>query len=99
MRSNALCRSIADLVQDLYLRELKNYKPNPVKPNDAEGHVQTFSIPKAPTSPEESNIANELKDYEAQTPEIEGQATTDGAPVVEEDWFEDEPEEDEAAAH
>jgi F-type H+-transporting ATPase subunit h len=54
-------------------------------------------VPKSPPSPEETNIANELGDYEAQTPEIEGQASADGQAVVE-DWFEDE-EEPAAAAH
>ncbi|KAL1640768.1 putative mitochondrial f1f0 atp synthase subunit atp14 [Diplodia seriata] len=87
----------ADLVQDMYLRELKNYKPTPVKPTDAEGHVQKFSIPKAPQSPEESDLAGELKEYEAQQPEVEGQAAGETA-AVEEDWFEEE-EEAPAAAH
>ena len=83
----------------MYLRELKNFKPTPVQPNDSEGHVHKFSIPKPPTSPEESNIANELKDYEAQSPEIEGQVASDGTPAVEEDWFEEEEEEGASAAH
>ncbi len=65
-----LCQ--ADLVQDLYLRELKNYKPTQTKISDASGHVQAFSIPKPPPSPEEIEIANDLKDYEDQLVEIEG---------------------------
>ncbi|KAH7139376.1 mitochondrial F1F0 ATP synthase-like protein subunit Atp14 [Dendryphion nanum] len=89
----------ADLVQELYLRELKAYKPTPVKPTDAEGHVQTFAIPKAPASPEEADIANELKDYETQQVELEGSSTEDGAAPVEEDWFEEEVEEAPAAHH
>ena len=82
--------SQADLVQDMYLRELKNYKPPPVKPSDSEGHVQKFSQPKAPQSPEESDIANELKAYENQQVEIEGQATGGEAAATEVDWFEEE---------
>ncbi|PSN66811.1 mitochondrial F1F0 ATP synthase-like protein subunit Atp14 [Corynespora cassiicola Philippines] len=89
----------ADLVQDLYLRELKAYKPAAVKPTDAEGHVQKFAIPKAPASPEEADIANELKAYETQQVDIEGAVSSeDGAAPVEEDWFEEE-EEETAAAH
>lgn len=88
----------ADLVQDMYLRELKNYKPTPVKPTDAEGHVQKFAVPKAPQSPEESDLASELKEYEAQQVEVEGQAATGETAPVEEDWFEEE-EEAPAAAH
>jgi F-type H+-transporting ATPase subunit h len=30
---------LADPVQDLYLRELKAYKPTPLKANDADEHV------------------------------------------------------------
>ena len=63
----------ADLVQDLYLRELKNYKAAPAKATDASGHVQTFTVPKAPPSPEEIEIASDLKAYEAQPVEVEGQ--------------------------
>ncbi len=45
----------------MYLSELRKYKPTPVKASDAEGHVQKFAAPKAPKTPEESNIANDLK--------------------------------------
>jgi len=81
----------------MYLRELQSYKPTPIKPNDSEGHVQKFSMPKAPTTPEEANLANELKEYEDQVPDIEGQAAS-GEAVAVEDWFE-EPEEEPAAEH
>lgn len=86
--------SIADLVQDLYLHELKAYKAPAVKANDSEGHVQKFSPPAAPKSPEEADIASELKAYEASTVEVEGQAEG-GAAAHEIDWFEEEPEEEE----
>jgi F-type H+-transporting ATPase subunit h len=85
---------IADMVQDLYLKELKSYKPTPVKPNDAEGYVQKFKQPKTPKSPEEANLVGELKAYEDQTVEVEGQQTEGEATIVEEDWFEDEAEEE-----
>ncbi|KAL1301684.1 hypothetical protein AAFC00_005899 [Neodothiora populina] len=78
----------ADLVQDLYLKELKAYKTPAVKPSDAEAHVQTFSIPKAPASPEEADIASELSAYESQVPEVEGQAEG-GAAAPAEDWFDE----------
>lgn len=75
----------ADLVQDLYLRELKNYKLPAVKTSDSEGHVQKFSPPKAPQSPEESDIANDLKAYEDQQVEVEGQSSGGEATTTEED--------------
>ena len=82
-----LCSVVADLVQDIYLRQLRDYKPAPVKPNDAEGHVQNFTAPRAPKSPEESSIASELKAYEEQQVEVEGQSQGEAAPS-EYDWFE-----------
>lgn len=93
-------RPIADLVQDLYLRELKAYKPPQLKASDAEGQVHKFSAPKIPKSPEETDIANELKAYEASTVELEGQPGTEGGSApINEDWFEEEPEEDDHAKH
>lgn len=83
----------ADIVQDLYLKELKAYKPAAVKASDAEGIVQKFTPPKPPVSPEEADIAKELKAYEDSTVEIEGQATAGSAAPAEQDWFE-EPEEE-----
>jgi F-type H+-transporting ATPase subunit h len=90
--------SLADPVQDLYLRELRAYKPTPTKPGDADAYVQKFSAPKPPVSPEESNIAGDLKAYETQEVEVEGQASSGEAAPVEEDWFEDD-EEPAQAAH
>ena len=86
----------ADLVQDLYLKELKAYRPSPVKPSDAEGQVQKFSLPQPPRSPEEGDIAQELKAYEEQQVEVEGQATEGEAGIVGEDWFEEDAEEEPA---
>ncbi|KAI0485192.1 ATP synthase complex subunit H [Xylariaceae sp. FL0804] len=91
----------ADFVQELYLKELKAYKPTPVKASDAEGQVLTFSAPKAPKTPEETDLANSLKEYESMAVEVEG---TEGAnpaalstPAAVEDWLVEE-EEDEAPA-
>jgi F-type H+-transporting ATPase subunit h len=78
----------ADLVQDLYLRELRAFKPAPTKASDADAYVQKFNAPKTPPSPEEGNIAAELKAYESQEVEVEGQAASGEPTPVEEDWLE-----------
>jgi len=84
-------------VQDLYLKELKAYKTPVIKASDSEGHVQKFSVPKTPKSPEEADIANELKAYEASAVDVEGQV--EGGVVDSGDnWFE-EPEEETASKH
>ncbi|KAL8694677.1 MAG: hypothetical protein Q9218_000688 [Villophora microphyllina] len=90
-------RSPGDLVQDLYLKELRAYKPPPIKPSDSEGHVQKFSAPKPPQSPDESDIAKDLKVYEDQQVELEGQTATGEAGAPEESWFEEEDEDEESA--
>ncbi|KAL9107487.1 MAG: hypothetical protein Q9227_007588 [Pyrenula ochraceoflavens] len=88
---------------DMYLKELRAYKPPPSKPTDSEGHVQKFSIPKAPPSPEERNLANDMKAYESQAVEVEGQATAGESEPIEENWFEgadgDDVPEDAAKGH
>ena len=68
-----------------------------MKPSDSDGHVQKFTPPKAPQSPEESDIANDLKAYENQQVEVEGQAAEGEASDKESNWFEEE-EEKEAQA-
>jgi F-type H+-transporting ATPase subunit h len=82
----------------MYLKELKAYKPTPIKASDSEGHVQKFSAPKTPKSPEETDIANELKAYEASSVDLVGsEGPEEGAAPIEQDWFEEEEEEDEHA--
>ncbi|KAH0839256.1 hypothetical protein AYO21_05672 [Fonsecaea monophora] len=88
----------ADLIQDLYLKELRAYKPPPQKASDAEGQVHKFTPPAVPKSPEETNLASEMKEYEDQVVEIEGQAAP-GETQPEEDFFEDIEEEDAPAHH
>ena len=56
-------------------------------------------MPKAPASPEEADIQSELQAYEQQVPEVEGQAAEGGSASVEQDWFEELEEDDEAEAH
>lgn len=89
-------RPTADFVQELYLKELKAYKPTPIKDSDAVGQVATFSLPKTPKSPEEADLASSLKEYEEMAVEVEGQegaAAGQAAPPVQ-DWLVEEEEEE-----
>lgn len=83
----------------MYLKELKAYKSPQIKAADSEGHVQKFSAPKPPRSPEESDLASDLKSYETQQVEVEGQVEAGSAAPAEQDWFEEEDYSDEPAAH
>lgn len=90
--------ALADFVQELYLKELKVYKPTPIKDSDSVGQVQTFSTPATPKSPEENDLASSLQEYESLAVEIEGQdasVTTQSTTPV--DWLE--AEEDDQPAH
>ena len=80
---------LADLVQEMYLKELRAYKIPPPKPSDAEGHVQKFNPPPPPKSPEEVNLASEMKAYEDQLVEVEGLASTGETKEPEDNYFED----------
>ncbi|KAF8453474.1 mitochondrial F1F0 ATP synthase-like protein subunit Atp14 [Terfezia claveryi] len=91
----------ADIVKDIYIRELTAYKPAPIKLTDAEGQVKQWKAPAPPSAPTEGTqgLANELAAYEAQEVEVEGATTTEGGAIVaEQDWFEEDIE-DEPAKH
>jgi len=82
----------ADPIQEIYLRELKAFKPKPESAAAAEEAVKKWSPPAAPPLPESANasIADELSAYEAQSVEVEGQEGVEGEVVAkEEDWFEE----------
>lgn len=79
----------ADLIQDMYLKNLREYKVPPQKASDAEGQVQKFNPPATPKSPEEANLASDMKEYEDQVVEIEGQAAVGETQEPEQDYFED----------
>jgi len=82
----------------MYLKELRQAKPSPEKAGDEKGHVKEFSMPKAPHSPEEADLQDQLKSYEDQVPEVEG-ASSGGSSEPVEDWFEEELEEEDSAHH
>ena len=81
--------SIADLIQDMYLKSLREYKAPATKASDSEGHVQKFSPPAAPKSPEETSLAEGLSAYESSAVDVEGQAAEGETAEPEEDYFED----------
>ncbi|KAL7278481.1 hypothetical protein ACG7TL_007480 [Trametes sanguinea] len=59
----------ADLVQELYLRELKSYKPPPQAQDAHVGVVKNFQQPPAPQPPTlPADLASELSAYDAAEP-------------------------------
>ncbi|KAF9054085.1 ATP synthase complex subunit H-domain-containing protein [Panaeolus papilionaceus] len=60
-----------DLVQDLYVREIKAYTPAPVAQDAHVGSVKKFSLPPAPKTPAlPTDLASELSAYDSAEPSI-----------------------------
>ncbi|KAK9468236.1 ATP synthase complex subunit H-domain-containing protein [Lipomyces arxii] len=85
----------ADILTDLYLKEVKAYKPTPVKASDSVGQVKPWILPTAPTPPSvEGSSEAEISEYAAQVVEVEGVAEiVEEEPEVE-DFFVVKPLED-----
>ncbi|EPQ55697.1 hypothetical protein GLOTRDRAFT_128910 [Gloeophyllum trabeum ATCC 11539] len=74
-----------DLVQEIYVKEIKSYKAPPL-PKDAHvGHVKPFSAPSAPKPPTvPADLASELSAYDAQEPVKEASKAPAAAASTEE---------------
>ncbi|WVF70026.1 hypothetical protein IAT40_004812 [Kwoniella sp. CBS 6097] len=86
VRSFSVSAVKMDLVQDLYVNQLKSYKPAAKTADAHVGSVRTFSAPKAPSAPTlPSDLAAELSKFDAQEPTIGGSAApkTSGAAPAE----------------
>ncbi|KAL0061580.1 hypothetical protein AAF712_011607 [Marasmius tenuissimus] len=60
-----------DLVQDLYLREIKAYKPAPVAKDAHVGLVKQYSAPAAPKAPSLSaDLSSDLSTYKTSEPAL-----------------------------
>ncbi|KAL8746382.1 MAG: hypothetical protein Q9190_001591 [Brigantiaea leucoxantha] len=85
-------------MQSYRISELRAYKPPPSKLSDSEGHVQKFVAPKAPRVLDEGDIARDLKAYEDQQVEIEGQEAEEKKDPWE-NFFEDMEEDEDRSSH
>lgn len=80
-----------DIVTDLYLKQVKEYKPAPSKASDSEGQVKNWSVPAAPAAPQElGDVSSELSAYETSEAggEASGASKESAAKSDEGDWFE-----------
>lgn len=79
----------ADIIQDLYVKEVKAFKAPTLTAADAAGSVKSWAAPAAPAPPAvEGDVAADLSEYDAQAVEVESakpaEASTEAAV---EDWF------------
>ncbi|GAA5866427.1 hypothetical protein JCM8547_000622 [Rhodosporidiobolus lusitaniae] len=76
-----------DFIQELYVKELKAYKPKPAA--SSQGAVKSYSTPAAPQTPEipdAAQLAKELEAYDASAPSVETpKAATDATSAEEAD--------------
>ncbi|KAK9462114.1 ATP synthase complex subunit H-domain-containing protein [Lipomyces oligophaga] len=96
-RSFATTPARRDLLQDLYIKELKAYKAPAVAADDSVGQVKPWSVPPAPLPPSlEAATPADLSEYDSQIVEVEGIAVGE-EPSTEslDDWFVVEPLHDE----
>ena len=85
--------SRADLIQEMYIRELNNYKSPPADAKAAEQATKAWKVPQSPAVPSmEDNIDAELNAYREEAVELNTSSAAataeDGkATEVEEDWL------------
>lgn len=74
----------ANLVSQLYIQHIKEFKPTPIAAKDSEG-IKSFALPATPAIPSEEISAEGVAAYEAV--EVETEAVSSEAAPAEEDWF------------
>lgn len=74
-------------MSDLYVSQIQQFKPTPVKPSDVEGAIKSFTLPPKPSLPTEEITAEGVASYEALEVETEATPAGEAAPAANEDWF------------
>lgn len=78
----------ANLVSDLYISNIKTFKPTPLSAKEVESSVKAFQFPAKPTIPNEEISSDLLNEYEASDVEtVSSPATSTSAAPADEDWF------------
>lgn len=78
----------SNVIQDLYLREIKNVKLQPVSAKDAEGSVKPWTAPQAPKTPElEAQGSEALQAYAQEDVHVSKTEAEASAETEEQDWL------------
>lgn len=91
-RSFSVASRRCNLVSDLYIQNIKEFKPSPISAKDAEEAVKPFKLPAKPSVPESEISADGVSAYESA--EVETQSAPKGEAAPAEDWFVFEEEEE-----
>lgn len=82
----------SNLIGELYIQQIKQFKPTPVPANASEG-IKEFKLPAKPAAPSDEVSSDAVAAYESAPVETES-APSGSAPAAEEDWFVFEDEEE-----
>lgn len=78
----------SNLVSDLYVSNIKQFKPVPINQKEIETAVKSFKLPQAPSLPTEEISTASLGEYEAAEVETESTPTATSATTQSnDDWF------------
>lgn len=76
----------SNLVSDLYIQNIKEFKPTPLSAKDLAAAVKSFQLPSKPVVPETEVAPEAISAYEASEVETEA-VSSSAAPEATEDWF------------
>lgn len=96
MRTFSVTPARANLVTDLYVSNIKQFKPTPLLQQEIDASVKHFQAPSAPQVPQNDVSALQLSEYEAEPVETQEVDSTGSVAPKEEDWFVFEEEAEEA---
>lgn len=74
------------MVGDLYIANIKQFKPTPLSQKEIDAAVPAFKLPSAAKVPESEISTEAVAEYESSAVEIDSAPVAGEAPV-EEDWF------------
>lgn len=77
-----------NLISDLYVSNIRQFKPVPINQKEIESAVQSFKLPQAPSLPTDEISTASLGEYEAS--EVETESTPAASATTtqsNEDWF------------
>ncbi|CAH6723017.1 ATP synthase subunit H, mitochondrial [[Candida] jaroonii] len=77
----------SNLVSDLYIQQIKSFKPTPLSAQEVESSVKQFQIPAQPTIPTEEINSDLLKEYESSEVETAAAESKAETHIPEEEWF------------
>lgn len=84
------------MIGDLYVQNIKQFKPTPLTQSEIDSAVQAFKLPSKPSVPQDEISTEAVQQYESSEVETQEVGSSGSAAPVEEDWFVFEEEAEEA---